>query len=81
MIVVAVNVEDLRGAEGRVLVFTQTKAECSELATHKALSKVHCQVLHGDIAQALLLYVGRLVGGKVEAVVAFLLSARQATDG
>ena len=38
--------------EGRILIFTQTKAECSELATHKALGKVHCQVLHGDIAQA-----------------------------
>ena len=38
--------------DGRILIFTQTKAECSELATHKALGSLHCQVLHGDIAQA-----------------------------
>eukprot|EP01116_Phalansterium_solitarium_P006071 TRINITY_DN18387_c0_g1_i1.p1 TRINITY_DN18387_c0_g1~~TRINITY_DN18387_c0_g1_i1.p1 ORF type:complete len:706 (+),score=244.14 TRINITY_DN18387_c0_g1_i1:73-2190(+) len=45
------DVVKVYGGGGRTIVFADTKAEATELATQSSLSSM-CQVLHGDITQA-----------------------------
>lgn len=65
------------GAFGKTLVFTDTKKECDELATHPGLVQMGAGQLHGDIPQATReVTMENFRAGKIKLLIATDVAAR-----